>query len=258
MRNPLVSIIIPVYNASDYIEQAVNSALQFQEVGEVLLIEDGGKDGSFEKCKTLELKFEKIKVLTHPERANKGAAASRNLGIHYAEFPFIAFLDADDYFLPNRFDEDLNLLSNHSLVKATYANVEVFDLDSGFRKIMGMSKKPKSVSVLQYLLRGGYFHTNSITVKKDFFTQVGYFNTNCWPHEDSEMWIRMASIGKLRAIPSNDPVATYLIHGKNLSQIASRKTKRVMWKSVYQSVFFKPIGIYNRILILNQLVKYSL
>lgn len=252
-----VSVVIPVYNAVDFLETAVMSALNLPQVGEVMLVEDGGNDGSFEKCKMLELRFERVKVMTHPGRVNKGAASSRNLGILHASFPLIAFLDADDYFLPNRFDEDLYLLSNHSLVMATYANVEVIDSDSGFRKIIGMSNKPKSISVLQYLLKGGYFHTSSITVKKDFFSEVGYFNSNCWPHEDSEMWIRMASRAELKQIPSKKPVATYQIHGNNLSQVASSITKMKMWKSVFQSVFFMPIGIINKILILRQLVKYS-
>ncbi|GAB2497046.1 glycosyltransferase family 2 protein [Algoriphagus taiwanensis] len=251
-----VSVIIPVYNAKSFIEQAVDSAVIFPEVGEVLLIEDGSNDGSHEKCLELQNKIKKVKVFTHLGRTNRGAAESRNLGILKASFPFISFLDADDIYYDNRFLESLCFFSEYPYIKATYADVELIDINSGKKKLFGISKKPESVSLLTYLLKGGYFHTNSVTIRKTFFEEVGLFNQRCWPHEDSELWIRMASKGKLAPISDHRPVATYLIHGNNLSKIASNRTKWEMWKSVYQEVFFQSIGFYNRVLILKKMLKY--
>lgn len=101
-----ISVIIPVYNAEKYIKKAVASVLQFQEVKEVLLIDDGSKDKSLEICSSLSQNHPEIKVLTHSNNQNRGVSASRNLGIENATQEFITFLDADDYWLPNRFDAE--------------------------------------------------------------------------------------------------------------------------------------------------------
>ena len=76
-----VSVIIPVYNAEKYIEKAVSSALQLEEVKEIILIEDASPGDDLAICKGLVEQHEKIKLYTHPNNENRGAGASRNLGI---------------------------------------------------------------------------------------------------------------------------------------------------------------------------------
>lgn len=107
-----ISVIIPVYNAEKYIKKAVASVLQFQEVKEVLLIDDGSKDKSLEICSSLSQNHPEIKVLTHSNNQNRGVSASRNLGIENATQEFITFLDADDYWLPNRFDAEREIFKD--------------------------------------------------------------------------------------------------------------------------------------------------
>ena len=101
-----ITAIIPIYNATAFIEKAVDSVRQFPEVKEILLIDDGSKDGSLKICRNLEHHFPEVKVLTHPHNENRGVSATRNMGMDYATQDFIAFLDADDYWLPNRFDAE--------------------------------------------------------------------------------------------------------------------------------------------------------
>jgi len=96
-------VIIPVYNAAAYLTQAVESALAQPETAEVLLIEDGSPDNALDVCEELAGKYDKVRLLRHPNGENRGAGASRNLGMRNAKFDFIAFLDADDYYLPGRF-----------------------------------------------------------------------------------------------------------------------------------------------------------
>lgn len=107
-----ISVIIPVYNAEKYIKKAVASVLQFQEVKEILLIDDGSKDKSLEICSSLSQNHPEIKVLTHSNNQNRGVSASRNLGIENATQEFITFLDADDYWLPNRFDAEREIFKD--------------------------------------------------------------------------------------------------------------------------------------------------
>src|SRR5690606_1248107 len=103
----MISVIIPVYNAAAFVEQAVQSALTQPEVSEVILVEDGSEDKSLPICEKLASQNDIITLLRHPGGVNKGAGASRNLGIQHTKNEWIAFLDADDYYLENRFTNSL-------------------------------------------------------------------------------------------------------------------------------------------------------
>lgn len=107
-----ITTIIPIYNAAAFIEKAVESVLQFPEVKEILLVEDGSKDHSFVICQKLAEKYEIVKLITHPNHENRGVSASRNLGMDLASQEFITFLDADDYWLPNRFDAEREIFKD--------------------------------------------------------------------------------------------------------------------------------------------------
>ncbi|MEZ5048752.1 MAG: glycosyltransferase family 2 protein [Saprospiraceae bacterium] len=90
-----ISIIIPVFNASQFIEEAVNSALLQTQTAEIILVDDGSSDGSFEICESLSSKHEKVHFFFHPNRENKGPSASRNLGMENVRYDYFSFLDAN-------------------------------------------------------------------------------------------------------------------------------------------------------------------
>lgn len=255
MLQAKVSVIIPIFNSAKFLQTAVNSALSFEVVGEVILIDDGSSDNSYDLCINIEKDDQRIKVVHHRNHINYGVSESRNLGIQIAQYSIIAFLDSDDNYLPNRFDESLKLLEADPTIDACFGRVlKKFEL-LGKERVIGFLKKKESESVLTYLFKGGYFHTNSITVRKEFFSKVGFFNKNLVVHEDVELWIRMAYQGNLVSIESKDPIAIYNIHGKNLSDVFSWNTKSILWKQIFSSFFFKEIGFVNRINILKQLIK---
>lgn len=115
-----VSVIIPIFNVGHFLNKAVKSALAQPEVDEVILIEDGSKDDSLKVCQNLKAQYNNIVLLRHPKGENKGVGHSRNLGIVTAKNEFIAFLDADDWYLPDRFIIDKILFENPSIM-ATYS-----------------------------------------------------------------------------------------------------------------------------------------
>ena len=115
-----ISVIIPVFNAERFLQKAVESALLLPEVKEVLLVEDGSNDHSFEICKALETGNDKVRLFVHSNHENKGAGASRNVGIENATGDFIAFLDADDFYLPNRFEAERNIFETQPDVDGVY------------------------------------------------------------------------------------------------------------------------------------------
>ena len=91
----MISVIIPVYNAEQYIKRCLNSVLNqtFNDY-EIIMVNDGSTDGSLEILKKYESQNSKLKVIT---QKNLKAAAARNSGLKYASGEYIAFIDADDY-----------------------------------------------------------------------------------------------------------------------------------------------------------------
>lgn len=112
-----VSAVVPVFNSVNTLERAIKSLLIQPEINEIFIVDDGSIDGSYEVARKLESKYSLIKVLTHTNRQNLGASASRNLGLKYCSNNWIQFLDADDELLLEKISKQLSLLEdNVSLV----------------------------------------------------------------------------------------------------------------------------------------------
>lgn len=102
-----VSAIIPVFNNKQTLERAVRSVANDAIVSEVLIVDDGSSDGSLDLAYEIAGKYAGVRVLTHAHGQNKGAAASRNLGLTHAQSDWIQFLDADDELLPGKIESQI-------------------------------------------------------------------------------------------------------------------------------------------------------
>lgn len=114
-RTPAVSIIMPFFNVERFIAPAIDSALaqSFQD-WELLVIDDGSTDRSTEIARGYEERFPgQIRYFEHENHANRGASAARNLGGRHARGDFIAYLDADDIWLPHKLERQVELLAAH-------------------------------------------------------------------------------------------------------------------------------------------------
>ncbi|MBP7177346.1 MAG: glycosyltransferase family 2 protein, partial [Thermoclostridium sp.] len=129
-----VSIITPVYNAASYIVRAVESALAQPEVREVILVEDCSPDDSLAVCRQLACLYPQVKLFQHPGGVNRGAGPSRNLGIIKSTCPYIAFLDADDFYLPARFSAAQAVFEQHSDCDGVYDAVGMYYEDEASRE----------------------------------------------------------------------------------------------------------------------------
>lgn len=250
----LVSVIIPVYNAASFVEEAVLSAVNLTEVGEIILIEDGSKDNSLEKCVLLENKFSKVKLYTHESNKNKGASESRNLGITKSSFPIISFLDADDVYCKNRFKEDKSLFLKDTNIDGCYSAVRY--LNEPFGKVFTIRKKVPPSKLFHYLLRGtyGHFHINGVTLKKDVFNTVGYFNPILQLHQDAEMWLRVSFLKNLIQAEQEESVALIRRHeGNRIWKGVSSKSKHLAYKTFYNWVINKKIKIIDLFLLVRKI-----
>jgi glycosyltransferase involved in cell wall biosynthesis len=115
LKKPLVSIIIIFLNAERFIEEAIQSIVaQTYDDWEILLVDDGSSDNSATLALELSRHFpQKVTYLEHEGHANRGMSASRNLGITHAQGDFIAFLNADDVWLPQKLEQQLQILQDH-------------------------------------------------------------------------------------------------------------------------------------------------
>lgn len=117
MRNPEVSIVVPVYNAASYLEQTV-AMVQKQSFTdwELLLVDDGSSDESASMMKRMAEQEERIRLFFQKE--NGGAARARNTGIREAKGRYLAFLDADDVWKPEKLERELAFLKERQAVFA--------------------------------------------------------------------------------------------------------------------------------------------
>ncbi len=246
-----ISVIIPCYNARDFITQAAESALAQPETSEVILIEDGSPDGGLEVCKRIADKHSKVKLLRHPGGINKGAAASRNLGIKNASFPFIAFLDADDYYLPNRFAKTVEVIYSNEYVDGVYEAIgATFDDESSkslwstltLKDVTTVTKEvcPSTLFIEMLIGKVGYFSPDGLTVRKSLLQSTGLFNENLSIMEDTDMIFKLSAKGNLYPGNIKQPVAMRRVHKGNriTYHLANFResyfTQRKMWKSLYE------------------------
>jgi len=128
-----VSIVTPFLNAARFLEEAIASVLaQTYDRWELLLVDDGSTDDSTSiALHYVKAHPEKIRYLSHAGRENKGASASRNLGARHAKGEYLAYLDADDVYLPQKLQQQVALLDAHPDVAMAYAATEYWNSWSG-------------------------------------------------------------------------------------------------------------------------------
>jgi glycosyltransferase involved in cell wall biosynthesis len=204
-----VSVIIPVYNADQYLRRAVTSVLDQEEVTEILIVEDGSKDNSMEICFQLATSDARITLLQHPGKKNRGVSASRNLGIKSATNEYIAFLDADDYYLPNRFKTTLQCFSVNNTIKGVYELVGIHS-DELLVKPYSLIEEVSPDELFENLQPIGHkvwFHIDGLTVKKSIFEGTGFFNESLKTSEDTFQWFKMALTQTMFPGNIKEPVA---------------------------------------------------
>lgn len=247
-----ISVIIPVYNAEKYVTQAVESALQFDEVHEVILVEDKSPDNALQVCQQLAEKYSRVQLYQHPDKGNHGAGPTRNLGIEKATGDFIAFLDADDYYLPIRFDAERELFKN-SEVEGVYgalgvhyysekAKEQYYRLFQDRLTTVYKIHEPKEVFPGQMNMLGsfGLFSIDTLTIRKESLLRKmnPLFKTNLRLHQDTEFLFRLSYYLDLYPGILDKAVAVRGVHEDNrITKVDSKKikpstTRVLLWKEV--------------------------
>ena len=209
-----VSVIIPTYNSAHFIIEAVDSVLaQTFTDFEVLVIDDGSKDN------TKEVLTEKYgNSIQYFYKENGGVSKARNFGIEKAKGKYVAFLDSDDAWIPEKLEKQIAALEKISENKACYSSFYLCDENLNPGEINRSERKADALTDL--LLIGNVVATPSTVIaEKELFQQVGGFDYELSQCADWEMWIRLAT--KTEFIYIDEPLLKYRIHGANMSKNAA-------------------------------------
>lgn len=246
-----ISVIIPVYNAALFVRKAVESALAHEEVGEVVLIEDGSKDQSLEVCKLLESDFDKVHLYMHEFNTNKGAGISRNVGIKNAKYDFIAFLDADDVFLENRFSAEKVLFKENKNIDGIYGalgflyysqNSKQKFLDNNFKSLTTLSASVPPEKLFDVLVGmnkevDGHFSLDTLTLKKNVFDRGANYFSSLMLHQDTAFLIQLANKFLLKAGKIDVAIGLRGVHENNriINPSAKINHRLKMWEYLYKN-----------------------
>jgi len=216
-KNPLVSVIIPAYNAGKYIRDAVDSILsQTYKNIEIIIINDASTDNTLKIIKNYGDKNKNITI--HNNKVNMGVGANRTIGIGLAKGKYICWQDADDISLPNRVKNQLNYLINHEDVGAVGGFINFFD-DNGDGVIRRYEETDSA-------LRSKIFRYSPVAqpasmVKAEVYSSIGVFNSSYVVAEDLEMSFRIGT--KYHFANIQEVVLKYRQTANSLTRLNLRK-----------------------------------
>lgn len=193
-NNPLVSVVIPVFNGSDYLEETVNSVLNssYKNI-EILLVDDGSKDKSKLLCHRLEKKYKNVKFYWF--KKNKGLTHSLNYAIKKAKGEFIARINQDDIMMPNRLKEQVKFLKDNPDHVIVGGDITLFDENYRFIDHISFPKTDEDIRA-QWLLMSPYSDP-TVMYRKDAYLKTKGYQKYFWPADDVHMWYQLGQVGKL-------------------------------------------------------------
>ncbi|MEP9410713.1 MAG: glycosyltransferase family 2 protein [Candidatus Brocadia sp.] len=209
---PKVSVVIPTYNRPEFLSSAIASVLNqtFQDF-EIIVVDDGSKDNTPEVVNRLNNK--KIKYIRN--EINKGEAGARNTGIMNSNSEYIAFLDDDDEWLPEKLALQVDLLKN-SPTKVGVVYTGYIEVDKTSRKILQKIFPIKRGYIHRDLFIKNYVGVPStVIVRRICFERIGLFDGNVVYPTDYDMWIRLSKEFHFEYIKK--PLVKYYIHKNTIS-----------------------------------------
>jgi len=185
---PEISVIIPAYNSADYIGEAIRSALaQTYTNFEIIVVDDGSTDA------TPEIVREFGHEVTYIRQENGGAASARNHGIRVAKGEFIAFLDADDTWLPDKLEKQITLFKNDPELGMVFTENYLFDEEGIYCDSLDKKERLMSGDLAQSIFMNSGVATPTVMVRSEVFRKLGTFEESLTQSEDDNMWIRITS-----------------------------------------------------------------
>ena len=208
---PRISVILTAYNSESFLKDALESVFrQTLQPTQIVLVDDGSTDGT----KDIAQSFDR-KVLKYIWQPNQGEGAARNRGIRDASGEWIAFLDADDIWLDDKLQRQIEFVRSHPEVGLVSGNKIWWDVEKDSRHLVKYGQVPIQKLNKELIVSNAVGDPSLVLVKRDLFEKVGLFRTDLHIGVDWEMWLRIARVTSVGFIDA--PLAIYRWHPKNVS-----------------------------------------
>jgi glycosyltransferase involved in cell wall biosynthesis len=196
---PIVSVVMPVYNSEAYLADSIGSILaQTFTDWELICIDDGSCDGSLEVLRRFERADSRVSVIT---RSNTGVTRARNDGMAVAGGRYIAAMDSDDVALPERLRSQVDYMECHRECVGLGAAVRIVGPD-----LMPICDEPKpldheTIDGLTLAGCGAAIRQPVAMFRAEAIRQIGGYRDECFTHEETDLYLRLAEIGRLANLP---------------------------------------------------------
>lgn len=183
---PKVSVIIPTYNRKEYIAEAIDSVLhQTYRDFEIIVVDDGSTDGTEEM-----LKQKYGDAIRYFFKENGGCASARNFGIREARGTYVAFLDSDDRYMPNKLEDQVPLLDMNTSYGFIGADIVVQEKERSY--VFRTVKPDRNGHIAYPLFIFTFFSLCAATFRRSCFDTAGYFDEGMRYNEDTDFLLRVA------------------------------------------------------------------
>lgn len=225
---PVVSVVIPAFNAAWCVRKAVDSVLaQGYQDYELLVIDDGSTDDTAVELATYGNAARVVR------QANGGLSSARNAGIRASRGEFIAFLDADDWWLPGKLARQVALMQTRPTVGFVSTAARVEDMDGQLLNVWPCSACMGPFLPRLFGANGDVAGSGSaVMVRRQLFDRVGNFDESLHSLEDVDMWMRLAAVADYACI--DEPLAVILKRADSMSrnlEVMRDASLRVMKKN---------------------------
>ena len=228
MKQDLVSVVMPVYNAADTVTESVQSVqAQTWSDWELVVVDDGSKDSSVEILTDLSEKDPRIRLFR--QEHNSGVAAARNRGIQEANGQYIAFLDSDDLWRPEKLEKQIAFMGEHqAAISATaYGVIDETGRRAGVDRHFPGTQAGYRTYDFQELLKGNALGCLTVMIDREALQEQGYTGEITFPqikHEDYALWLSILQTG-VKAYALEEVLADYRIGSKSISGNKWRSAK---------------------------------
>lgn len=223
-QTKLASVIIPVYGAEKYIEATVRSVLnQTYKNLEILIVDDGCLDRSIEIC--LHFTDSRIKII--PQK-NRGLAGARNTGIRHAQGEYLAFLDADDLWLPEKLEKHISHLESDAELGVSFSRSAFID-ETGKPWGIYQISKLEDITPLDFFCRSPIGNGSAAVFRQQVFQEIKYqdnlygtiedfyFDDHFRESEDIDCWVRIAIQTNWKIAGLAQALTLYRVNSSGLS-----------------------------------------
>jgi glycosyltransferase involved in cell wall biosynthesis len=209
MKNPLISVIMPAYNAAKFIDEAIQSVLQqTYKNWELLILDDGSIDATALHIK----KYDSDLRIKYQKQENQGLASARNRGLEISSGEYIAFLDADDLFFSTKLETCLNAFS--SGIDIVYSAMELIDEEGKLIKIFESGKELSKENFLAEMFFRNLVIPSTVMAKRDCFEKERFVE-GMRISEEYDLFLRWAHQFTFKYIPI--PLIKYRRHMQAIS-----------------------------------------